>query len=60
MKATMRVSDNTSNGANLRAGHRAGGRHAGGRLVSLLEGGYSLSALRACSVAHLQGLLEAR
>lgn len=35
------------------------GRHAGGRLVSLLEGGYSLSALRACSVAHLQGLLEA-
>jgi acetoin utilization deacetylase AcuC-like enzyme len=35
------------------------GRHAGGRLVSLLEGGYSLSALRACSVAHLQGLLDA-
>jgi len=33
-------------------------RHAGGRLVSLLEGGYSLSALRACSVAHLQGLFE--
>jgi acetoin utilization deacetylase AcuC-like enzyme len=31
-------------------------RHSGGRLVSLLEGGYSLSALRACSVAHLQGL----
>jgi acetoin utilization deacetylase AcuC-like enzyme len=31
-------------------------RHAGGRIVSLLEGGYSLSALRACSVAHLQGL----
>lgn len=31
MKATMRVSDNTSNGANLRAGNRAGGRHAGGR-----------------------------
>ncbi|GAB2671463.1 histone deacetylase family protein [Arenimonas aestuarii] len=35
------------------------GRHANGRLVSLLEGGYSLSALRACSVAHLQGLLDA-
>lgn len=35
------------------------GRHAGGRLVSMLEGGYSLAALRACSVAHLQGLLEA-
>ncbi|HEX5693417.1 MAG TPA: histone deacetylase family protein [Arenimonas sp.] len=33
-------------------------RHAGGRLVSMLEGGYSLSALRACSVAHLQGLAE--
>lgn len=32
------------------------GRHAGGRLVSLLEGGYSLAALRACSVAHLEGL----
>ncbi|GAB2495403.1 histone deacetylase family protein [Arenimonas alkanexedens] len=31
-------------------------RHAGGRLVSMLEGGYSLTALRACSVAHLQGL----
>lgn len=32
------------------------GRHAQGRLVSLLEGGYSLAALRDCSVAHLQGL----
>ena len=31
-------------------------RHADGRLVSMLEGGYSLAALRACSVAHLQGL----
>lgn len=31
-------------------------RHAEGRLVSLLEGGYSLAALRACSVAHLEGL----
>jgi acetoin utilization deacetylase AcuC-like enzyme len=31
-------------------------RHAGGRVVSMLEGGYSLAALRACSVAHLQGL----
>jgi len=31
-------------------------RHAAGRLVSLLEGGYSLAALRACSVAHLKGL----
>jgi acetoin utilization deacetylase AcuC-like enzyme len=32
------------------------GRHAGGRVVSMLEGGYSLAALRACSVAHLHGL----
>ena len=31
-------------------------RHADGRLVSLLEGGYSLTALRECSVAHLRGL----
>jgi acetoin utilization deacetylase AcuC-like enzyme len=31
-------------------------RHAGGRLVSMLEGGYSLTALRECSVAHLRGL----
>ena len=31
-------------------------RHAGGRIVSMLEGGYSLSALRECSVAHLLGL----
>ncbi len=30
-------------------------RHAGGRIVSMLEGGYSLSALRECSVAHLLG-----
>ena len=32
------------------------GQHCQGRLVSLLEGGYSLSALRECSVAHLVGL----
>lgn len=31
-------------------------RHARGRVVSLLEGGYSLTALRECSVAHLRGL----
>jgi acetoin utilization deacetylase AcuC-like enzyme len=35
---------------------RLAGRHAQGRLVSLLEGGYSLTALRECSVAHLRGL----
>lgn len=28
-------------------------RHAGGRLVSLLEGGYDLQALGECSVAHV-------
>jgi len=33
---------------------------AGGRVVSLLEGGYSLEALRECSVAWLRGLLESR
>ena len=32
-------------------------RHAQGRLVSLLEGGYDLQALRACSVAHVGALL---
>ena len=31
-------------------------RHAQGRIVSMLEGGYSLTALRECSVAHLLGL----
>lgn len=34
-------------------------RHAGGRLVSMLEGGYSLAALRACSVAHVGALCRA-
>ena len=33
-------------------------RHAQGRLVSLLEGGYDLQALRECSVAHVGALLE--
>ena len=32
-------------------------QHAGGRIVSLLEGGYDLEALRDCSVAHAQALL---
>ncbi|UNK44077.1 histone deacetylase family protein [Luteimonas sp. S4-F44] len=31
-------------------------RHAEGRLVSMLEGGYDLQALRECAVAHLQAL----
>lgn len=32
-------------------------RHAGGRIVSMLEGGYDLDALRECSVAHVAALL---
>jgi acetoin utilization deacetylase AcuC-like enzyme len=32
-------------------------RHARGRMVSTLEGGYSLTALRDCSVAHVGALL---
>ena len=31
-------------------------RHAEGRIVSLLEGGYDLDALRECSVAHVAAL----
>lgn len=31
-------------------------RHARGRVVSALEGGYSLTALRECSVAHVRAL----
>ena len=34
-------------------------RHARGRLVSALEGGYSLTALRECVAAHVDALLEA-
>jgi acetoin utilization deacetylase AcuC-like enzyme len=32
--------------------------HAGGRLVSTLEGGYELSALAACASAHVSALLD--
>ncbi|HEU4774000.1 MAG TPA: histone deacetylase family protein [Lysobacter sp.] len=32
-------------------------RHASGRIVSTLEGGYDLAALRECSVAHVDALL---
>jgi acetoin utilization deacetylase AcuC-like enzyme len=35
-------------------------RHCGGRLISLLEGGYHLRALADCVAAHLEGLLDAR
>jgi acetoin utilization deacetylase AcuC-like enzyme len=31
-------------------------RHSAGRLVSMLEGGYSLAALRECSAAHARAL----
>jgi acetoin utilization deacetylase AcuC-like enzyme len=31
-------------------------KHAQGRLVSTLEGGYSLTALRECSVAHVEAM----
>jgi acetoin utilization deacetylase AcuC-like enzyme len=34
------------------------GRHAGGRIVSFLEGGYDLGALRTCSVAHVGALRD--
>ena len=34
-------------------------RHAGGRLVSVLEGGYDLRALAACAAAHVQSLMAA-
>ncbi len=33
-------------------------RHAGGRLVSTLEGGYSLTALRDATTAHVAALLD--
>ena len=33
-------------------------KHAGGRIVSTLEGGYSLSALGRSVVAHLDALLD--
>lgn len=34
-------------------------RHASGRMVSMLEGGYDLQALRECSVAHVGALFAA-
>jgi len=34
-------------------------RHAGGRLVSVLEGGYNLEALAASSAAHVRSLMRA-
>ena len=34
------------------------GRHAGGRIVATLEGGYDLAALAECVAAHVRGLGE--
>jgi len=33
-------------------------RHAGGRIISVLEGGYALPALGRCVVEHLRALLD--
>ena len=33
-------------------------RHAGGRVVSMLEGGYNLDGLAKASVAHVAALME--
>ena len=35
------------------------GQHAAGRVVSMLEGGYDLQALRECAVAHVRALRDA-
>jgi acetoin utilization deacetylase AcuC-like enzyme len=32
-------------------------RHADGRIVSALEGGYDLEALRECTAAHVAALM---
>jgi acetoin utilization deacetylase AcuC-like enzyme len=32
-------------------------RHAGGRVISTLEGGYDLSALAASAVAHIDRMM---
>lgn len=42
-----------------RAVTRIADRHAGGRLVSVLEGGYDLTRLGRCVAEHVRGLLEA-
>jgi acetoin utilization deacetylase AcuC-like enzyme len=34
-------------------------RHTGGRVVSVLEGGYDLEALAASVAAHVRGLMRA-
>jgi acetoin utilization deacetylase AcuC-like enzyme len=37
---------------------QAAGKHAGGRIVSVLEGGYDLGALASCVSAHVQALMR--
>jgi len=32
------------------------GKHAGGRLISVLEGGYNLAGLAAAAAAHVKAL----
>ena len=34
------------------------GAHCGGRIVSVLEGGYDLSALAASAAAHVRALMR--
>ncbi len=34
------------------------GRHAGGRIVSALEGGYNLAGLGSAAAAHVTALLD--
>ncbi|MSP00045.1 MAG: histone deacetylase family protein [Acetobacteraceae bacterium] len=34
-------------------------KHGGGRVVSVLEGGYDLDALAACAAVHVRGLMQA-
>lgn len=36
--------------------HAVARRHAGGRIASMLEGGYDLQALRECAIAHVGAL----
>ena len=37
---------------------RVADRHCGGRIVSVLEGGYDLDALAACTAAHVRALMR--
>jgi hypothetical protein len=50
-----RSSRTTTHGS--RASSRTARRHAGGRIVSSLEGGYDLSALGRSVVAHVRELI---